>query len=131
MNIIDVTAAVIFNDEGKVLIAKRKLGKSLENHWEFPGGKIERNETEIDCLKREMLEEFWIKVEIKKFLTTSKHDYKSFVINLKAYNVKYISGDFQLREHSEIKWIKISEHSKYMFAPADIPINEYLVQNGY
>ena len=131
MNIIDVTAAVIFNDEGKVLIAKRKLGKSLENHWEFAGGKIERNETEIDCLKREMLEEFGIKVEIKKFLTTSKHDYKSFVINLKAYNVKYISGDFQLREHSEIKWIKISEHSKYMFAPADIPINEYLVQNGY
>ena len=44
MNIIDVTAAVIFNDDGKVLIAKRKLGKSLENHWEFPGGNIEGGE---------------------------------------------------------------------------------------
>ena len=43
MKIVDVVAAVIFDNEGKILIAKRKKGKTLENHWEFPGGKVENN----------------------------------------------------------------------------------------
>ena len=131
MKIVDVVAAVIFDNEGKILIAKRKKGKTLENYWEFPGGKVENNESETDCLKREMYEEFGVEINISKYLTTSKHNYENFTINLKAYLAEYRNGNFQLREHSEIRWIKISDYSNYMFAPADIPINKYLIQNGY
>ena len=131
MKIVDVVAAVIFDNEGKILIAKRKKGKTLENYWEFPGGKVENNESETDCLKREMDEEFGVEINISKYLTTSKHSYDNFTINLKAYLAEYRKGNFQLREHSEIRWIKISDCSNYMFAPADIPINKYLIQNGY
>ena len=64
MKIGDVVAAVICDNEGKILIAKRKKGKTLENHWEFPGGKVENNESETDCLKREMNEEFGIEINV-------------------------------------------------------------------
>ena len=74
MKIIDVVAAVIIDDDGKILIAKRKKGKTLENYWEFPGGKVENNESETDCLKREMYEEFGVEINISKYLTTSKHN---------------------------------------------------------
>ena len=72
MNLINVVAAVIVNSGGKILIAKRKEGKSLENLWEFPGGKVEKDEDEESCLKREMLEEFGIDVQVIKYLTNSK-----------------------------------------------------------
>ena len=78
-----------------------------------------------------MYEEFGVEINISKYLTTSKYSYDNFTINLKAYLAEYRNGNFQLREHSEIRWIKISDYSNYMFAPADIPINKYLMQNGY
>ena len=131
MNLINVVAAVIVNSGGKILIAKRKEGKSLENLWEFPGGKVEKDEDEESCLKREMLEEFGIDVQVIKYLTNSKYKYDKFEINLKTYLTHHKSGNFILREHSEIKWIKISDHRNYNFAPADIPINSYLIKNGY
>lgn len=126
-----VIAAVIIGNDGKILIAKRKIGKSQENLWEFPGGKLENNEDEEKCLLREMQEEFGIDVEIVKYLTNSKYNYDKFKINLKAYLVKFKSGSFKLREHSEIKWINISDHKNYDFAPADVPINKYLEKIGY
>jgi len=131
MNLLIVVAAVILNLDGKILIAKRKKGKLLENLWEFPGGKVEAYENEENCLKREMLEEFGIDVRIIKYLTNSIYKYDKFEINLKAYLTHHNSGDFILREHSEIKWIKISDYKNYNFVPADIPINNYLIEHGY
>lgn len=131
MNLIIVVAAVILNLDGKILIAKRKNKKSLENLWEFPGGKVEKDEDEENCLKREMFEEFGVDVRVIKYLTNSIYKYTKFEINLKAYLTQHKSGDFILRDHSEIKWIKISEYKNYNFAPADIPINNYLIKHGY
>ena len=58
MKKIDVIAAVIKNNEEKFFIAKRKEGKSLAGKWEFPGGKVEENERDEDCLVREIKELF-------------------------------------------------------------------------
>jgi 8-oxo-dGTP diphosphatase len=131
MTLIIVVAAVIVNPDKKILIAKRKKGKFLENLWEFPGGKVEKDENEENCLRREMLEEFGIDVQIIKYLTNSKYKYDKFEINLKAYLTHHKSGIFKLRDHSEIKWIKIADYKNYNFAPADIPINKYLIKYGY
>ena len=65
MSYIKVVAGVIIK-ENKILIARRKKGKSLEFMWEYPGGKVEENESEKECLKRELLEEFSIETEIKQ-----------------------------------------------------------------
>ena len=129
MSYIKVVAGVIIK-ENKILIARRKKGKSLEFMWEYPGGKVEENESEKECLKRELLEEFSIETEIKQFLTESFHDYGSFKINLRAYLVTHISGDFQLTDHDQVEWITKEEFLNYDFAPADLPINEYLIENN-
>lgn len=129
MNYIKVVAAVIFR-ENKILIARRKKGKHLESCWEYPGGKTEKNEEEKKALKRELKEEFNIEASIEKYLTESFHEYENVNINLKAYLVRDFLGDFKLSDHDKIEWIKIEEIKKYDFAPADIPINDYLIKNG-
>ena len=126
---IRVVAAIIHKDD-KILIARRKQGTHLEFKWEYPGGKVEENEDEKDALKRELLEEFEISSEINKYITESFHEYDKNKINLRAYSVKHLSGDFKLNDHDRIEWIKIEELTKYDFAPADVPINNYLIKNG-
>ena len=129
MDYIKVVAAVIKKDN-KVLIARRKKGKSLEFMWEYPGGKVEPNEKEEQTLKRELFEEFQIQVDVKNYLTESFYDYSTFKINLRAYLVEHISGNFKLIDHDMIKWVSLEEFTHYTFAPADIPINKYLITNG-
>lgn len=121
-----VTAAII-EKEGKVLIAKRKKGDKLENKWEFPGGKIECNETPEECLKRELKEELGIECEIKDYVCSSKFSYEHISIELMAYRVSYISGIFVLKAHDEIKWITLSDYKCFDFSEADKPIIEELL----
>jgi 8-oxo-dGTP diphosphatase len=129
MKYIKVVAAVI-KQKDKILIARRKTGKHLELKWEYPGGKIENDEKEVVALKRELKEEFSIDAAIGKYLTDSFYEYSDIKINLKAYLVESFSGNFQLIDHDKIEWIKIEDIKKYDFAPADIPINNYLIKNG-
>ena len=129
MKYLKVVAAVI-SQKNKILIARRKKGKHLELKWEYPGGKLENYEKEDDALKRELKEEFSIEASIGKYLTESFYEYDSININLKAYLVDSFSGDFKLADHDKIEWIKIEDIKKYDFAPADIPINDYLLENG-
>ena len=125
---VKVTAAVIEKD-GKILIAKRKKGGRLEDKWEFPGGKIEEGETPEDCLRRELLEEFGIDTRIKDFVCSNEHSYSYGSIELLAYKVEHISGDFKLIDHEEINWIKPEELGEYDFAEADKPIVKELIIN--
>ncbi len=120
-----VTAAVI-EKNGKILIAQRRKGSALGGRWEFPGGKIEPGETAEACLKRELKEEFEIESEIGEFIIASKFRYCMVPIELLAYRVKHLSGDFKINEHEEIRWVGPSELGSYDFMPADKPIVKLL-----
>lgn len=124
-NILTVTAALIKSD-GKYLVGKRKINKSLGGKWEFPGGKLENNETPQECLRRELTEEFGIKTIIGSYVGESQYDYSFGSIRLIAYEVEYISGEFQLIDHDEIKWVSPKNLSDFDLAPADIPLLKYL-----
>ena len=126
---IKVVAALLKKNE-KFLIARRKKGKHLEFKWEYPGGKVENNEDEKAALKRELKEEFDISSNVGNFITESHYNYKDISINLKLYIINDFSGDFKLKDHDKIEWISIKEINNFDFAPADIPINNYLVKNG-
>jgi len=128
METIDVAAAII-EKEGKFLIAKRKKGKPLENKWEFPGGKIELGETAEKCLKRELEEEFGIITEIKNFVAESIFDYGEKRIRLLGYYTEYISGEFQLNAHDEIRWIPSDEFNNFDFADADILLIKKILES--
>ena len=121
-----VTAAII-ERKGKVLICRRPQCKVMCGLWEFPGGKIELEETPEACLKRELNEELGINAEIGEHICSSSQSSINNQIELIAYRVHYPEGSIELREHEDAKWIHISEHSEYDFAPADISIIDHLL----
>jgi 8-oxo-dGTP diphosphatase len=124
---IEVAAAIIENSEGKLLIARRKEGKSQAGLWEFPGGKIEAGETAQACLIRELQEEMNILIEPGERFGVNEHDYGSVQIRLIAYWAKFVSGDLRLVDHDEYEWVRRSELENYIFAPADIKFVEMLI----
>ncbi|WP_405605054.1 (deoxy)nucleoside triphosphate pyrophosphohydrolase [Polaribacter sp. Asnod1-A03] len=121
MKAILVTCAIIyFND--KILAVQRSNKMKLPLKWEFPGGKIEDEETEIDCVKREVLEELNINIEVKEKLTPIIHQYLDFKIKLIPFTARYISGEFILKEHSDFVLANKEELLKLDWAAADLPI---------
>lgn len=121
MKIINVTAAIIEKD-GKFLIARRAKGKHLESKWEFPGGKIENGESPEECLQRELEEEFGIITAIKNFVAESIFNYGDRTVRLLGYKAEYISGDFKLTAHDEVKWVEMDKLNEFDFAEADLPL---------
>lgn len=122
---LEVSAAIIRKDD-RVLIAQRGRDKSLGLKWEFPGGKIESNETPEESLIREIKEELNIDIEIEEFFAENIHEYQSGKIKLIAFLARWKSGDIKLAEHEQIKWVKVDELNAYDFATADLPFVEKL-----
>ena len=124
---VQVTAAAIFKD-GRILIAKRKPGIHLANKWELPGGKLKPDETMVQSLKRVLADEFGIEVEIDNFICASTYNYSFGVIELYAYKVNLLSGEFLLREHDEIRCVLPLELLQYDFIEAVVPICKRLME---
>lgn len=127
---IEVVAGLMFNEEGKVLIARRAPHKSLPGNWEFPGGKIEDNESPEISLERELLEEFEIQTKTGKCFGVNEHDYGSFKIRLSFYQSIFVSGKWKLSDHDKIEWVDIDSLNKYEMAEADVPIIKELLKTG-
>lgn len=121
----EVTAGIII-DNNKILIAQRGANEKLAGKWEFPGGKIEVGETPQQCLKREIMEELEVDIEVGDYLGESIYTYPNGEIKLIAYFATVVDGDIKLSVHDKIEWITISEIDKYDFAPADITFIEKL-----
>ena len=123
---INVVAAVIKDENGKILITQRNLQKSQGGLWEFPGGKIEPNETKENAIVREIKEELDIEIEVERYLAEKVFNYPEKDINLIALECKKIDGNIKLLEHEDYKWVNNSELENFEFAPADIFIVERL-----
>ncbi|TCO77431.1 8-oxo-dGTP diphosphatase MutT [Marinisporobacter balticus] len=117
---IDVVAAIIINEQQQILIAKRKEEKMLGGYWEFPGGKIESGETAEESLIRELMEEMHIDIKIYKYFGENIYTYERETIKLIGYIAEIVKGKIILTDHSDYKWVKKQELTKYNMAPADI-----------
>ncbi len=120
---INVTCAIIIQGN-KILVTQRSEKMKLPLKWEFPGGKLEENESEIDCIKREIKEELNIEIEVLKSLSNSIYDYGVFKINLIPFISNYVSGEIILSEHKDYKLLVKSELLNLDWAEADLPIVE-------
>ncbi|WP_085992978.1 (deoxy)nucleoside triphosphate pyrophosphohydrolase [Oceanobacillus senegalensis] len=123
---IHVVGAIII-ERGKILCAQRGPNKTLPYMWEFPGGKIEKGETAEQALKREIKEEIKCKVDVREKFAYTIHEYEFGIVHLITYICKLITGEPELTEHLQTKWLKKEELSSLDWAPADIPTIEKLI----
>jgi 8-oxo-dGTP diphosphatase len=118
---INVTCAIIFFNN-KILVAQRSEVMKLPLKWEFPGGKLEDGESEIDCIKREIKEEINIDIEVLEKLSNSIFDYGDIKINLIPFISTYVTGEIILSEHKDYKLLDKTELLNLDWAEADLPI---------
>ena len=133
MKHVEVVCAVIENENGEIFCCKRGPGRALEGYWEFPGGKVEANETHEETIVREIKEELKTIIEPIKYIGSSNHEYndleKPFSITMYAYECRLIQGELELTEHTEKKWVKKEYLDNIKFAPADLPIVNMILKS--
>ena len=123
---IPVVAALIEKDN-KYLIARRSIGsEDVIGKWEFPGGKVEKTETEKQAIEREIKEEFEMDIRAIGFIANSICKYPTKIIDLRLYECEYISGEFNLHDHSEYIFADRNSILLYDLCPADIPLAKYV-----
>ena len=122
-------ACIVLNDKKEIFIAKRNPVGDMGDRWEFPGGKLEKGETEKEALKREIREEFELDINVKEFIINNICEYPTRTIDLRLYECEYIDGEFKLHDHSEYTWVDIDKLLEYDLAKADIPLAKYLMEN--
>src|SRR5690606_31070898 len=127
---VNVTCAIII-DGPRVLVTQRSEIMKLPLKWEFPGGKIDSDETPEACISRELMEELNIEVQILARLSNSQHEYESFTINLIPFIVKLVAGKLILREHKAFKWATVDELKSLDWAPADLPVLDNFLKSQY
>lgn len=121
-----VSAAVIYNDSGEILICQRAASDSCALLWEFPGGKQEHLETAEECLVRECREELGIEISINGLLAHTKYNYTDREIAFTFFTANIIKGIPTARVHNAIKWAHPYEFEETKFCPADVEIARML-----
>ncbi len=127
MKIVKVVCGIIWQED-KIFIARRKPEKSLGGYWEFPGGKIEHDETPEEALERELKEELGMAVKVGDYFYTNKHDYEKISVELISYQATFVSSSYLLIDHDSFAWITPKDLLNYKLAEADIPIYKKLLE---
>lgn len=116
--LIEVSAGLVFR-HGLLLITRRHPDAHLGGLWEFPGGKQDPGESAEDCLKRELMEELGIEVDIKKLLETIEHEYPEKSVRLKFFHCLWLRNEPRTIACEDFAWISREQLAKYSFPAAD------------
>lgn len=120
MKSIDVVGAVIVR-ENTILATQRGYGE-WEGWWEFPGGKVEENETPKQALEREIKEELSASIRVGDYLCAAEYDYPTFHLNMKCYLCTLVDESFELLEHHAARWLDADHVDEINWLPADIQV---------
>lgn len=125
MKTIKVVAAIIkaVNKDGEPIIFATQRGYGeFKDGWEFPGGKIEQDETPEQALKREIMEELDTEISIGELIDTVEYDYPAFHLSMDCFWCEVVSGDLVLKEHEAARWLTKEELDSVEWLPADISL---------
>ena len=127
MKEIEVCAAVIIKDK-KILLTQRGYGE-YKDKWEFPGGKIEKDENKEEAIKREIKEELDASIKIDNFLCKVEYDYTTFYLKMNVFCVSLEDEHIIFKEHESYKWISfndLDDVKELALLPADNLVISYL-----
>ena len=125
---VEVASAIIYNND-KIFCCQRPNKGECALKWEFPGGKIETNETCEEALHRELKEELACTVVIDSFVKTISYEYETFKLTMHTYKC-HLTSPITLKEHVDAKWTTIDEMLKMDFALADFELLTYLKEGN-
>ena len=114
---IEVVAAIIIKDN-KIFATQRGYGE-FKGGWEFPGGKVEAEESLEDALVREIKEELDADIRVRELFETVEYDYPNFHLTMHCFVCDLLSEDFVLREHDDARWLGKDELDSVAWLPAD------------
>ena len=119
-----VSTIALVDDENKILIGKRPLGKTFENLWEFPGGKVKKNETVEQAIIRETKEEINIDLSMHCIapLSFSTHNSQNLNIVVLLFISRKWDQEPICKFHTELKWVRVNNLNKYNMPPANKPL---------
>ena len=118
MKQIEVVAAIIHDDEGRIFATQRGYG-DFKDGWEFPGGKMEPGEMPEEALMREIWEELETRIRVERLVQTVEWDYPAFHLTMHCYLCHVESGHLELKEHEAAKWLRKEELESVNWLPAD------------
>jgi 8-oxo-dGTP diphosphatase len=124
-----IVVAAVIEHKGKYLCVQRGINKYdyISKKWEFPGGKVEADESPENALIREIQEELAMEINELDFLITVEHSYPDFRLTMHTYLCKSEQTTPTLTEHLEYTWQSASDMHHLDWAAADLPIVEKLI----
>ena len=120
--LVEVVAAVIENENNEILCALRSPIMVLPNMWEFPGGKIEKGESEHEAIERE--------VKATEIIGKNIHEYENIIVSLTALKCILVEGEPIADEHSKLIYLKKENLKSLVWAPADIPLVDKVINSN-
>jgi 8-oxo-dGTP diphosphatase len=129
MKRIEVVAAVIHDEEGRIFATQRGYGE-MKDLWEFPGGKMEPGETREEALRREIREELDAGIDVERLVETVEWDYPAFHLTLHCFWCRVARGRLTLKEHEAARWLTREELDTVTWLPADRAVVETIINRN-
>jgi len=127
MALVTVAVGILIDDAGRVLVTRRAPDAHQGGLWEFPGGKVEADETLLEALTRELREELGVSVEAAEALMVLEHDYGDKQVRLDVHCVTRWSGEPRGLEGQPLAWQRPEQLRNWTFPVANRPILERLL----
>lgn len=125
---IPVASGVIVKNN-KILIGLRAEGDSGAGMWEFPGGKIELNESSESAIKRELREELDTEATVNQKIMKYSHRFKNTIYEISFFEINKFTGSIKKNVHDDLQWIELASLKKYRFISGDLLLIDRILAN--
>tara|TARA_B100000929_G_scaffold282184_1_gene261942 strand:+ start:561 stop:1550 length:990 start_codon:yes stop_codon:yes gene_type:complete len=127
----EVASALVFDERHRILACRRPPGDKWAGMWEFPGGKIEDQESSRDAIIREINEELQVSIEPSHIISEIRHSYEDRDVSMHLWYCGIITPEaVKPTEHDKVRWLSREELLEVDWLPADVPVVESWYENG-